>query len=315
MLSLSDQLNTLAMGLPPEQRQQLAANVEEFARRLDSTTVVDWSTGEVAFDEQSVRAAAEELQRSTSFAVGSTFPDDLTATLGGGLAVLDAERQDVVPWRSLRDPVTVGRLSEKRLTALGVSLVDPALARTEIGARFPSAPPTLTTETTALLIENLRTRRITDTVIQSQNRLATLLPARTGGTSDSLSAGSADRLAIVDLVQQFLTEDVPLLAPTQISWTVGPGILLEERGARRLVSILRGGSLPQLATALTAAGAAGTIGAGVAAAVAAVGGWWVLIALVCVLIFSGWLEAVITPRGAGIHFPWWAGFGPIPFGR
>ncbi len=128
-------------------------------------------------------------------------------------------------------------------------------------------------------------------------------------------AGAGVSASLVQQVEDFVREDLPNASPTTISWTAGPGLCFTERGARRLVDILRAGGAPALASAASAAATAGGISAAVAAAVAAVGGWWVLIVAVCVVVFSGWLESVITTAGACVHFPWWAGFGPIPFGR
>ena len=95
-----------------------------------------------------------------------------------------------------------------------------------------------------------------------------------------------------------------------LDFTTGIGVELSRDCTLRLITILRAGGFPTL----TAAGAALIAGAAVGAAVAAVGGWPALIVAACVVVFSGWLELVVGDLGAVIHFPWWAGFGPIPYG-
>lgn len=313
MPNISERLNTLAASLTPEQRRTLSTDLVEFARRLGRSTVIDWQNGKATYDEATVWAAAANLQHSTSYAIGSTFADDVTANLREGFAVLDRDHQDVVPWRALTDRWLVDRLSEGRLQALGVSLSDPDSVRAEFAARFTTAPKSLATTTAATLIDGLRDRQLVTAATVSRRSSNGAATARAGATDGG--AALAFPADFAQDIQRFVREDLPAASPTTISWTVGPGICLTQQGARRLVSILRAGGLAGLAEAATAAAAAGGVAAALVAAVAAVGGWWVLIVLISVVVFSGWLESVITPNGACIHFPWWAGFGPIPFGR
>lgn len=62
----------------------MPAEVTAFAQRLSSAVSIDWKSGEVAFNETSIRAAAESLQRSTAYAVGHAFAYNLIANLRSG---------------------------------------------------------------------------------------------------------------------------------------------------------------------------------------------------------------------------------------
>ena len=62
----------------------MSAEVAAFAQGLSSAVSIDWKSGEVAFNETSIRAAAESLQRSTAYAVGHAFANNLIANLRSG---------------------------------------------------------------------------------------------------------------------------------------------------------------------------------------------------------------------------------------
>ena len=174
------------------------------------------------------------------------------------------------------------------------------------------------------------------TVVDNQTRLAGLLPMRDpNGLVDEVVAALPARdndgdggdgggtgggvgkvlLDIAKAVPDFVTQCMPNITATQPSFSVGLGLCFDEACARKLAAILLAGGAPPLAAAGAAAVGAGSVAAAVTAAVAAAGGWVTLIVVICVVIFSGWFSSCITSDGACIHFPWWAGFGPIPFAR
>jgi hypothetical protein len=100
------------------------------------------------------------------------------------------------------------------------------------------------------------------------------------------------------------------MQPHWATLTTGIGVELNRDCTVRLIQILRAGGLPTL----TADGAALVARAAAGAAIAYIGGWPALIVAICAVVFSGWLELVLGDLGAVIHFPWWTGFGPVPYG-
>ena len=325
MINLSENLAKSALLRTPGEQRALSNQLAAFSNSLSESVAINWDSGAVKFNEPNVRAAAEELQGATAFAVGAAFPDDLVMNLQGGIAVLDRERQDAVPWAALRDPAVINRLSIDRLQKLGVSLAPADTVRAEINTRFSNVPSTIDEAVTANLVDALRERRVMATVEENQTRLAGILPQRprdgNGGDGGGGGGGGGGvgttLLDLAKAVPDFVSQCMPYISPTTTSVSVGLGLCFNEDCAWKLQRILMAGGAPSLsAVGAAAAGAiSGGLSAAVTAAIAAVGGWVAFIVAICVIIFSGWFASCITSDGACIHFPWWAGFGPIPFAR
>jgi hypothetical protein len=279
MINVPESLANAAVTRTQAEQRTLSTQLANFANRLQEGAAINWETGAVEFDEADVLAAAEELQIGTSFAVGASFRDDLITTLRGGFAVIDREKKDAVPWSALTDPVVVNRLPAERLQALGVSLAPSDFVRSEIGARFINVPPTIDETVTANLIGALRERRVLSTVEEGQSRLTGILPQRPpngnggdgGGGGGGGGGGAAD---IATAVAEFVSQCLPNTTPTELSFSVGPGLCFDETCAWRLQRILSAGGAGTLAPA--GAAALGSIGSGISAAltaaVASVGG-------------------------------------------
>jgi hypothetical protein len=219
----------------------------------------------------------------------------------------------MVPWRALTDPVAASNLSNSRLQALGVTVGEPDVVQAELRARFPSAPAILDTTVAGQLSNVLRDQRVIAAAVENETRLASLLPARPPDGGDGGTGGGGLGTIIVDIlraVPDWVRDCFPTMRPHWATLTTGIGVELNRDCTVRLIQILRGGGLPTL----TAAGAAVVAGAAAGAAIASVGGWPALIVAICAVVFSGWLELVLGDLGAVIHFPWWTGFGPVPYG-
>ncbi|MFF3657684.1 hypothetical protein [Streptomyces olivochromogenes] len=334
-MTVTERLSALMMSSSDEGRRVVAESLATFANRLDGSTEVDWSTGEVRYDEAVIRSAAEDLQRSTAYAIGADFPQSLTENLRSGFVVLHGNGRELIPWNSLRDPLVAQRISAAQLEALGVSAAEPETIRKEMEVRFLAVPGIIDAQVIKGLSNSLLDKRIVTASRSADARLGALMRARFegsptpimmrekpdggDGSHDTAGGGGVGKIVedIVKLVPNFVTGCLPKIEPHWATLSTGVGIELDRSCALELVKILRGGGAPALAAA--GAAAIGSVGAGIsaalAAAVAAAGGWVTLIVAVCLLVFSGWLEAVISDAGAVIHFPWWAGFGPIPYGR
>jgi hypothetical protein len=318
MPPVADRINQLLGSSSPDAQAGIASSLASFGPRLDAMVAVDVSTGQAEYEEALVRSAAEELARATSYTLGTNFADEVVASLQGGFAVLGTpEQPDIIPWRSLTDPAAVSNLSTSRLQALGVTVGEPDAVQAELRSRFPNAPALIDTTVAGRLSNVLREQRVVATAVENETRLASLLPARppNGGGGEGGGGGGGGGLGpiLVDIakaVPDWIKDCFPTMRPHWATFTTGIGVELNRDCTLRLITILRAGGFPTL----TAAGAALIAGAAVGAAVAAVGGWPALIVAACVVVFSGWLELVVGDLGAVIHFPWWAGFGPIPYG-
>jgi len=309
MSTISDRINVLAMTLNPRAQRALSSRFTDFAENLESLVMIDWQTGQSQFDESALRDAVDELQQTTQFVLGGSFADYLVADLSSGFAILDRDRQDVVPWRRLTDPLTVSQLSEARLQALGVTAAPPQSIAQEISMRYQEAP-SLTIDATSQLARALRDERLVSSALENTARISALL---SGAAADVVTPSGVED--ILRQVEEFVGGCLRRFEPTTVSFSVGPGVCMDETCARLLDAILTAGGAAELGRAGAAAIAAGSINAAITAAVAAVGGWVVFIVTICVVVFSRWFNSVITSNGACIHFPWWAGFGPVPFGR
>jgi hypothetical protein len=316
---VTDRINQLLGSSSSDAQAGIASSLASFGPRLDALVAVDLSTGQAEFEEALVRSAAEELARTTSYTLGTNFADEVVASLQGGFAVLGTPDQpDMIPWRSLTDPAAVSNLSTSRLQALGVTVGEPDVVQAELRSRFPNAPALIDTMVAGRLSNVLREQRVVATAVENETRLASLLPQKNrngggdGGGGGEGGDGGLDGI-LVDIakaVPDWIKDCFPTMRPHWATWTTGIGVELNRDCTMRLITILRAGGFPTLA----AAGAALIAGAAVGAAVAAVGGWPALIVAACVVVFSGWLELVVGDLGAVIHFPWWAGMGPIPYG-
>jgi hypothetical protein len=328
---ITDRLNALMLTSSPEAQRAIANSLTTFTQRLDAAASLDWNSGQAQFDENAVRAAAEELQRMTSYVVGTTFPDDVVSSIRGGFAVLRAEQRDAIPWRSLADPRAVSQLSDVRLQALGVTGGEPEAVRQEITARFPNLPPYIDTAVTARLSTALRDQRIVAAVQDNEARLAALLPTRStepegggvvaargpgeGGEEGGVGGSGGVIWDLAQLVPDFVQHCFPRIETFGATVTRGFGFCMDRDCTLRLVRILRLGGAPLLTKGVLSAITTGSLSAVLVAAILAAGGVAFLIVALCALVFSGWLEVVVSAQGACIHFPWWALFGPIPFGR
>jgi hypothetical protein len=280
---------------------------------------VDLSTGQAEFKEALVRSAAEELARATSYTLGTNFADEVVASLQGGFAVLGTPDQpDMIPWRSLTDPAAVSNLSTSRLQALGVTVGESDAVQAELRSRFPNAPALIDTTVAGRLSNVLREQRVVATAVENETRLASLLPQRDrngggdGGDGDGGGGGGGGggRGGGGEGIPDWIKDCLPTMQPHWPTITTGIGVELNRDCTMGLITILQAGGFAPL----TADGAARIAGAAVSAAIAAVGGWAALIVAACVVVFSGWLQLVVGDLGAVIHFPWWSGFGPIPYG-
>ncbi len=255
------------------------------------------------------------------------------ASLRSGFAIIGPD--DMIPWRTLADPVAVSYLSPARLEALGVTIGQPRDVQDEIRSRFPAVPDVVDPAVVENLSKALRTQRIITAATENEARLTALLPKpppppeslqkekegngeeKGGGTGGPKGGGLGGiAIEIAKAIPEFAINCFPTIGIHHPTKTTGPGLEFNRDCTLRLVNILRGGGAPTLAIAGTAAIAAAAQGAlaALAAAVAAVGGWAVFVVAVCLIVFSGWLEGVVGAGGAVIHFPWWTGGGPVPYG-
>ena len=330
MSLVSDRLATLALTLDPVDQRRLSADISNFAETMERVSTVDFR-GQAKFDEASVRAAALDLQKRTEYAVGKDFPDELIAALKGGFTV-PTGGGDPLPVTLLQSDRDLSRRInfDQQLrsdTGLPIGPAGPSslLAKQSPSlARVLAATPPLAAQLDGGAIDrqifeaHLNARAQVGNVVAS---LARVNPTGDGGGDGGGSGGggggpvvSAD---IIKQIETFVTSCLPRLQPTQPSLSVGPGVCFDANCANTFNAILlasAGGTLAKAITAAIGAASAG-IDAAVAAAVSSVGGWITLIVVVCVIVFSGWFASCITSRGACIHFPWWAGFGPVPFAR
>jgi hypothetical protein len=140
-----------------------------------------------------------------------------------------------------------------------------------------------------------------------------------GPTGGGGGGGGFPTIPLIKDAYIWVTQCFPEISGVTLTATQGPGLCFNQQCGKSLCSLLRGGAAGPLGAAGVAALASLQAGAAVtaviSAGVAGAGGWVAFIVAVCVIVFSFWLDAVITSNGACIHFPWWAGFGPIPFGR
>lgn len=317
MSLFTDRLGTVAASLDASDQRLLSKDIAAFSDSLESAITIDFR-GETTFDQEAVRSLVDDFQRRIHFAAGQSFADDLVSSLQGGFAVL-GDQKILVPrsYVGSNNAELLGRLPAEQLAQLGAS----------VQASSPAAANRLVTLSQD---QQLFATRLQAVAQMPQFGLTALSPQLRpvdgngdggntgGGSSGGGGSGGGQGPVTVDLlkkIDQFLL-GLKTAVPTQISWTVGPGICMDSATAHLLVDIVLGAAGPELIKIGTAAIAAGGgIAAGVLAGIAAAGGFATFIVVICAIIFTGWLASCITSRGACIHFPWWAGFGPVPFAR
>lgn len=293
--------------------QELNANIEAFRTQLEASYSVDWDTGATQVDEAAVFAAAAALDYA-----GGPSGTDLVATLNGGFAVIDSASRDGIPWRTLSDPDALRWVSKSRLKALGVA--DRANAADLLRARHITMPAFVDT---AVLVDSVRDRTV-DELMKAHSRLALDVTTMAGkadpgdgggkGGGAGGSGGGGVPPITKDMITQateFVANCLPKVTSTTVSATVGVGVCFDRECALTLSNILLGGGGSYLITAVNVAIKAGEL----AALGTLAGGWVGLIVAICITGFAIWLRSVTTSNGACIHFPWWAGHGPVPFGR